>query len=778
MMAPIRHVQKRDGSVVSFDQTKITEAIWKAAQSVGGSDHGMAEKISNQVCAVLEVFFKDEKNIPSVEQIQDLVEKILIEGGHAKTAKAFILYRQEHEKLREKRADILGMETSSKFSVNAIKVLKQRYLLRDDNHNIIETPEEMMRRVAHTVATADNNYKGFNAEESEKKFYDLISNLDFLPNSPTLMNAGTKRQQLAGCFVIDVEDSIESIFGAIKKTAMIHQTGGGTGFNFSKIRPKGDYIESTHGLASGPVSFMRVFDAATTAMKSGGKRRGANMGILNVDHPDILEFITCKENENKITNFNISVGVTEQFMKAVENNKDYELINPHTKKPVNKLNARSVFELIVANAWKNGEPGLIFLDRIEKDNPTPTLGKLQTTNPCGEQPLLPFEACNLGSINVAHFYKDGDVDWDRLRKTVHLCIHFLDNVIDVSNYLLSEITKIVQGNRKVGLGIMGFADLLVQLKIHYNSAEGTGMGEKLMHFIQDEAKKASGKLGELRGNFPNFEKSTCGKLGWKHMRNATVTTIAPTGTLAMIAECSFGIEPLYAIVYVKEVLDKNELLYINRFFETETKKLDIYNKDLMRKIAQAEGSIKNIREIPADLKKIYVTAEDIAPEWHIRMQAAFQKYTDNGISKTINFPNDATIDDVKKAYLLAFELGCKGITIYRNESRSTQVLRHEHLFEHEEKPQGKQASLPFQESSRKIPGQEWKTKKAREVSLPPIEAKEISEDEIRLKRENRNKNVIQVTTRSCPACSRDAEFSEGCILCLNCGFSASVLEVL
>lgn len=720
-MTPIRHVQKRDGTLVKFDQDKITEAIWKAAQSVGGTDHAMAEKISNQVMTVLEVFFKDNGPAPTVEQVQDLVEKILIESGHAKTAKAYILYREERQKLREKKADLLGMETNSKFSLNAIKVLKQRYLLRDENHNIVETPEEMIRRVAHAVAQADNNYKDPNPEKTEQKFYDLMMNLDFLPNSPTLMNAGTKRPQLAGCFVINIDDNLESIFEGVKKTALIHQTGGGTGFNFSKVRPRGDYVETTHGTASGPVSFMKVYDTATSTMKSGGRRRGANMGILNVNHPDILEFITCKENENKITNFNISVGVTEEFMKTVENNEDYDLINPHTGKAVNRLNARSVFELIVTSAWKNGEPGLVFLDRIERGNPTPALGKLETTNPCGEQPLLPYEACNLGSINAAHFVHNGKVDWDRLQQTVRTAVHFLDNVIDAGDYLIPEIKNVVHGNRKIGLGIMGFADLLVQLGIAYDSPEGVGFAEKFMEFVQNHAKQASVKLAESRGSFPNFNKSIYPGKGYHAMRNATVTTIAPTGTLAMIAECSFGIEPVYAIVYTKEVLDKNELIYTNRYFEEVLKARDLYSKDLMRKIALHNGSVQTVREVPADLKKIYVTAEDIAPEWHIRMQAAFQNHTDNAISKTINFGNDATIEDVKKAYMLAYRLGCKGITIYRNKSRDTQILKHETAME-KEQPKSQQIILPFEEKNVNKTVKPKKEPKAREVQLPPIQS--------------------------------------------------------
>jgi ribonucleoside-diphosphate reductase alpha chain len=708
----ITKIKKRDGRISTFDREKITEAIWRAAQSVGGKDRKLAEKISEQVFGTLKVFFKDESVVPNVEQIQDLVEKTLMENGHAKTAKAYILYRQKHNELREQKEEILGIPSDTKFSINALKILQQRYLLKDINGKVIETPEQLFRRVAANIAKADENQKEFNPQQSEEIFYNLMANKDFMPNSPTLMNAGASLQQLAACFVLPVEDSIPDIFECLKKTAIIQQTGGGTGFNFSQLRPRGDTVSTTKGTSSGPVSFIKIFDTLTNAMKQGGKRRGANMGILNVDHPDIIEFITSKEKEGEMTNFNISVGITDKFMKAVENNTDYDLINPHTGKAVNRLNARSVFDLIVTSAWNNGEPGIIFTDRIESTNPTPKAGKITAVNPCGEQPLLPYEACNLGSINVSNFCKEKSIDWERLAITVKNAIHFLDNVIDMSDYRIPEVEKIVKANRKIGLGIMGFADLLFEMEIAYNSEEGIKTAEKLMKFIQTEAKKASEKLGEQKGSFPYFPESVYPKQGYKTMRNATVTTIAPAGTLSMIVDTSSGIEPLYALVYTKHVLDGTELLYTNRFFEHALQSADTYSKDLMRKVSKA-GSISRINEIPYELKKIYVVAEDIAPQWHVRIQAAFQKYTDNAVSKTINFPANGTIENIKDAFLLAYGLGCKGLTIYRDKSRTNQVLT---ASIKETIPLG-QTQLPFEKEPESTKGI---GKKIEEVIPPPI----------------------------------------------------------
>jgi ribonucleoside-diphosphate reductase alpha chain len=718
-MPTINRIKKRDGRIVKFDQNKITEAIWKAAQSVGGKDKALAARISNQVTALLEIFFKGKNDIPTVEQIQDLVEKILIENGHAKTAKAYILYRQKRTELREQKLDILGKESDTKFSINALRVLQERYLLKNDQGEVIETPEQLFRRVAKNIAKADTKY-GENAKKSEEKFYKMMLDLDFLPNSPTLMNAGTPVQQLAACFVLPVKDNLSDIFEAVKKTALIQQTGGGTGFNFSNIRPRNDLISTTKGMASGPVSFIKIFDEATNTIKQAGKRRGANMAILNVDHPDILEFIASKENEGELSNFNISVGITDKFMEAVDKNKEYELINPRTKKVVNKLNARSVFEVIVTKAWNNGEPGIIFLDRIEKDNPTPNIGALMTTNPCGEQPLLDNEACNLGSINLANFIVNKEIDYERLKETVHDAVHFLDNTIDVSDYKVAEIKKIVLLNRKIGLGIMGFADSLLMMRIPYNSEKGIKTASRVMSFIQKEAKIESEKLGKKRGSFLNFKHSALRKK-YSHMRNATVTTIAPTGTLSMIAEISSGIEPVYAIVYTKHVLDGSELLYINKQFEKEVKEREIYSHELMRKVAKT-GSIQKIKEIPADMKEIYVTSYDIEPDIQIRIQAAFQAHTDNAVSKTINFPAHASVDDVREAFINAYKLGCKGITIYRDKSRDMQVLTHSENSPETENPRHKkntsekQKTLPFLDETN--PRQ--KVSRMKEVIPPPI----------------------------------------------------------
>ena len=556
---------------------------------------------------------------------------------------------------------------------NALKVLEKRYLRKDENGKVIETPEQMFRRVASNIAKADEKYGG-DVKKTEKEFYDMMVNLYFLPNSPTLMNAGTSIQQLSACFVLPVEDSMDKIFETLKHTALIHQSGGGTGFSFSRIRPKGDIVRSTGGIASGPVSFMKVFNSATDVIKQGGRRRGANMGILRVDHPDIMEFITCKEDPKELTNFNISVAVTDEFMEKVKKGEDYELINPRTGKAVKKLNAKEVFDKIVEEAWKTGEPGLIFIDEINRHNPTPHVGQIEATNPCGEQPLLPYESCNLGSINLSKFVKNGEIDWEKLKDITWKAVHFLDNVIDMNKYPIPDIKKMTLANRKIGLGVMGFADMLIQLNIPYDSNEALELAEKIMSFIQKEARQASVELGKERGSFPNFKGSVYeGK--YPAMRNATVTTIAPTGSISIIAGCSSGIEPLFAIAFVRNVLDKEDRLYeINPYFEKIAKEMGFYSEELLQKIADNNGSVQGLEEVPIEVQRIFVTALDISPEWHVRMQAAFQKYVDNATSKTINLREDATIEDVRKAYMLAYELKCKGITVYRYGSRPQQVI--------------------------------------------------------------------------------------------------------
>ncbi len=565
---------------------------------------------------------------------------------------------------------------------NALTVLEKRYFIKDENGEPSEDWQGLIERVAKDISDGD--------EEKKERYKKLLDSGYFLPNSPTLMNAGNDLQQLSACFVLPIEDSMESIFGAIKNAALIHKSGGGTGFSFSRLREANARVRSTNGVSSGPLSFLKVFNSATDAVKQGGTRRGANMAILNVDHPQILEFIKCKEDITQLTNFNISVGITEEFMLAVQSDSEYNLVSPHSKEVTGVLKAREVFNLIVEMAHKNGEPGIVFLDRINKYNPTPHVGDLESTNPCGEQPLLPNEACNLGSINLANFYET-EFDWDLLKNVVYDSVDFLDDVINRSAFPLPEIEETVKSNRKIGLGVMGWSDLLYKMKIPYNSDEAVELAERIMEFIDYYAKKRSIFLAEKVGSFPNFKGSIyenkrllreSNQLDWdslidemaeKGVRNATVTTIAPTGTISMIGNTSSGIEPQFSLVYVKNVMDGEKLLYVNPHFEAAMKEAGLFSKELMERVSE-EGSVAHIDEIPQELKEIFVTSHDIRPEWHIRMQAAFQKYVDNAVSKTINFTEEATKDDIQMSFQLAYELGCKGVTVYRDGSRTNQVL--------------------------------------------------------------------------------------------------------
>lgn len=664
------------------------------------------------------------------------------------------------------------MQEQINLSENAIKVLEKRYLKRDTQGNCIEKPTDMFRRVADTVAKGDLKY-GATKDDVKKlsdRFYDAITNCQFMPNSPTLMNAGRELGQLAACFVLPIEDSLEGIFETIKNTALIHQSGGGTGFSFSRLRPKNDVVHSTMGISSGPVSFMEVFNAATEAVKQGGTRRGANMGILRVDHPDILEFIDCKADNNKLNNFNISVAITDKFMEAYFNNEDYDLVNPHTKKTTGKLNAKFVFDKIVDSAWRNGEPGIVFIDTMNYDNPTPQIGAIESTNPCGEVPLLPYEACNLGSINLNKMVKENNdgtcsVDWDLLAKTTRTAIRFLDNIITINKYPLPQIAEMVNNNRKIGLGIMGWADMLMKIGISYASEQGTKLASQIIEFIDYESKCESIELSKERGRFANFKGSiydsehylynkykdkSAGKISdeqWKELdnkikkfgiRNATTTCIAPTGTISMIAGASGGIEPLFGLVFSRLILDNTEMLEINPIFKNYMIKHNLYSEELMKKIA-IDGSIAHINNIPENVKKIFVTAHDVTPYWHVKMQAAFQLHTDNAVSKTVNFVESATRDDIKETYILAYKSHLKGITVYRNNSRTFQPM-----------------NLKKEE------------KKSEEIIKEKIKNPEKT---IQTEKNEEYNPSGEVKTIICPECGNKIEMAEGCYICLNCGYS-------
>lgn len=733
-MEPSR-VRKRNGRIVPFNKNKIITAITKAFLSVGREDDAAVQKLADEVVSDLKK--KYDGDIINVEQVQDSVENILIKRSFVDVAKSYILYRQKHKEIREMKSLIGDIDDDLKLPLNSFKVLKARYLQKDEEGKIVETPRQLFTRVAKAIAEQDLNYKASEEEvkATTRKFFKMMTSLEFMPNSPTLFNAGTgKGLSLSACFVLPVGDSIIEIFDAVKYMALVQKSGGGTGFSFSRLRPKGYHVKSTRGIASGPLSFMRVFNVATDVIKQGGKRRGANMGVMRVDHPDIIDFISCKEKDTEMTNFNLSVGVTDEFMHAIETGGNYYLRDPRTREPVGQLNARKVFSLITTFAWKNGDPGVIFLDEINRHNPTPAVGEMEATNPCGEQPLLPYESCNLGSINLSKMIKETetgyDVDWKNLKETAQDAVHFLDNVIDANAYPIPEIDKASRANRKIGLGIMGFADALILLGISYNSQQAEEFAEKVMGFIQEAAKEKSIELGKERGNFPNFKKSVF-KDNLPEMRNATVTTIAPTGTIGIIANASSGIEPLFAISYIRKVGSTlgEDLIETNPLFETVLRKRGLYTEELMRKVAGRE-SIQDIEEIPEDIRRIFVSAHNVSPEWHLRIQAAIQKYVDNAVSKTINLPNSATIQDIEDIYMKAWKMGCKGVTVYRNNSRGEQILN-------------------FYESGKKtVPG------------LDNMEKQDFASEP----KEAPQKDL-------CPSCGAKMAMEEGCSNCKGCGYS-------
>ena len=670
-MKRFTHIRKRDGRLQTFQRRKITSAISGALKEVGISDYALADDLSKETVAHLRERYREK--VVDLEKVQDAVEHTLVRKNLTDAAKAYILYRQRHAEARLAKR-ILGVADELKLSLNAIRVLEKRYLGKDMHGRILESPLGMFQRVARTVAEPDLDFGGRGAAaDAEEKFLSFMTNLEFLPNSPTLMNGGTDVGQLAACFTLPVDDSMESIFGTLKHMALIHQSGGGTGFSFSRLRPKGDVVQSTQGIASGPVSFMSIYDAATDVIRQGGRRRGANMGILRVDHPDIMEFINAKRNGSSFRNFNLSVAVTDAFMRCLGRNSTFSLVNPRTKKVQGQGAAVEIFRSMVSSAWEIGDPGALFIDTVNRKNPTPDLGKIESTNPCGEVPLLPYESCNLGSIHLGKMVLNGAIDWARLARTVHTAVHFLDNVIEANSFPLPRIESMTKTNRKIGLGVMGLADLLILLGVPYHSDEARKIGTKVMKFISDKAREASVALGRTRGSFPHFEKSVWPKRGFETLRNATLTTIAPTGTISLIAGTSSGIEPLFALSFRRYIMEGTELQEVHPLFERMLRERNIYSQDLLAEVANT-GSIQAIKTLPRDVRNLFVTSMDISPKDHVAMQASFQRFVDNAVSKTVNLPQGATIDHVRRIYLLAYTMKCKGITVYRFGSKAEQPV--------------------------------------------------------------------------------------------------------
>ncbi|PIN81191.1 ribonucleoside-diphosphate reductase, adenosylcobalamin-dependent [Candidatus Woesearchaeota archaeon CG10_big_fil_rev_8_21_14_0_10_30_7] len=670
-MSKLLKIRKRDGTYEFFEVSKIEKALFNSIHDARGDKEALrAKALTKQVVQFLETNQLKDISL-TVKDVEDVIFDVLNDNRMKDVVEIYKTFQKKQRGLTAFKT-FRNVRDDIGLTPNSLKVLSTRYLLKDNEGNIVETPRRLFERVAKCIAMVDSKYKSGSVQKSTKLFTDLLSNLEFLPNTPTLMNAGTDLGQLSACFVLPIEDSLDSIFTTLKNTALIQQSSGGTGFNFSKLRSKGSIVNSTKGVSSGPISFMQIFDKVTGEIKQGGKRRGANMGLLSVYHPDIESFINLKSRDGVMSNFNLSVLLDNSFFERVKEDKHIFLVDPHTKKQVKPVKASELFDLIVENAWKTGDPGIIFIDEINRHNPTPKIGRLEATNPCGEQALLPYESCNLGSINLVNIFVKKQFNWEKLKKTVRTSIHFLDNVIDANKYVIPELEQVTKSNRKIGLGLMGFAETLIKSNIPYDSEQALDFAEKLMSFIQKEARKKSEELGKERGSFPNFEKSVL-KDKYSHMRNATVTTIAPTGSISIIAGVSSGIEPLFAISFIREALEGTSLLETNELFENLAREKGFYSKKLMHEIAK-QGSIQKIKGIPKNIKQLFVTALDINPEWHVKIQSKFQKHTDNGVSKTVNLPMTATKEEIKKIFLLAHELKCKGITVYRYGSKKQQVL--------------------------------------------------------------------------------------------------------
>ncbi len=747
----IKKVLKRDGTETPFEKDKIVTAIYKAMLAVNNGTISDAKELTSRVLIDLE----KNKKVPTVEQIQDKVEEVLMtvtigDTSFKDVARAYIIYRERRRAIREEKKR-MGVVDDMKLSLNAVKVLESRYLLKDDEGRVRETPREMFLRVAEHVGLVEYLYdyrkamrsgkypekrkRQFSMKDSQVSllrhafnqlkqdseiegefealvefienyqthaetimhdFEKMMASLEFMPNSPTLMNAGTEIGQLSACFVLPVEDDIDGIFRTLMRTAKIHKSGGGTGFSFSRLRPKNDTVGSTQGVASGPVSFMRIFDVTTEVIKQGGKRRGANMAILRYDHPDIMEFINSKDSENvSLRNFNISVGVDGKLFKALEEDGYVSLVNPKTGEETDRIKARTIWDAIISQAWKTADPGLIFLDEINAKNVSRHIGEIEATNPCGEQPLLPYESCNLGSINLAKFVKNGAIDYTRLKDIIDKSVRFLDNVVDANRFPIEEIDRMTRKTRKIGLGYMGFAEMLAKLEIPYNSRKALETAEEVMKFLQDESHRYSEELAKERGVYPGWKGSDWEKAGRK-MRNSTTTTIAPTGTISIIANCSSSIEPFFALAFVRHVLDGQELVEVNSELERTLRDRGLYREDLMLKIAST-GNLGET-DLPDEIKSLFATAHEIDPEWHVLMQATFQRFCDSGVSKTVNLPNEASVSDVERVYLMARDLHCKGITVYRDRSKNEQVLysgsRAEKAKDKEKKPEVFVTTMP------------------------------------------------------------------------------------